>query len=123
MTDNTNGLPRLGSTDAAKPDLKTRTVAIPDRGVSVVLRKPSVGMIVEAQDELDLESTDVREGFQSTVSLVARMLVEPVMTQDALKAEVEEWSFSDWQVLQTAALELAGMREEDAQTTRAQFRE
>lgn len=118
-----NGLPRLGSAEAPKPDLKTKVVAIPDRGVTIVLKKPSVGMIVAAQEELKLDTEDIREGYMATVELVARMLVEPKMSVEELKAEVDDWSFSDWQVLQGAALELAGMREEDVLNARAEFRE
>lgn len=116
-----NGLPRLGSSEAGKPSVETKVVTIPDREVTVVLRKPSVGMIIDAQGSLNPESTDVREGYQSTIGLVAEMMVEPEMTVDELKAEVDEWSFSDWQVLQEAALELAGLREEDAEKAREKF--
>src|SRR5262245_7871673 len=122
MTDQKNGLPRLGSAEAGKPDKHTQVVVIPDRGVSVVLRKPSVGMIVEAQSELDLDTEDVEKSYLSTVNLVARMLVEPTMSAEDLKAEVDEWTFSDWQTLQAAALEMAGLREEDAVETRDAFR-
>lgn len=121
MPSGNNNLPRLGSPDAGKPSFKTETVAIPDRGATIVLRKPSVGMILDVQEELDSEDTSVRESYSATVSLVAEMLVEPKMSEDELRAEVDEWSFADWQILQGAALKLAGLREEDVRQARADF--
>lgn len=121
-----NSLPRLGSTQAGEAKPKTKEVAIPDRGVTILLRKPSVQMILDAQAAISptgpgQDGVDIKEGYASTVQLVSKMLVEPKMSEEALKVEVDDWSFADWQVLQTAALELAGLGEGVAEKTRAQF--
>jgi hypothetical protein len=130
MTARKNGkgspLPRLGSADAKpSPSLTrpTHVVDIPERGVSLVLQKPSVRTIIDLQEDIDLSTEDVRKAYGSTVKLVALMLVDPEMPEDDLRAEVDEWSLGDWQILQREALDLAGIGEEAERQRRAEFPE
>lgn len=117
-----NGLPRLGSKEAAaEAALETKMVSIPDRGVTVVLRKPSVGAMLDLQSSHDVESEDVDVQFGFSVALVASMLAEPEMDADALRKEVREWSFDDWRLLQSTALEFAGLGEESQRNAQASF--
>lgn len=111
--------PRLGESHTAKQ--KTKEVTIPDLGATVLLRKPSVGTIIAIQPRVEEAGEDTQKAFESSVALVAEMLVEPDWSEKQLREAVEDWAFSDWQALQTAAMELAGMSEEAQRKSREEF--
>lgn len=104
-------LPRLGSAKAPKPNRRQEEVTIPERGVSVLLEQPSVEDLLAMQDLFD-DDSDTRDSYTSAVKLVADMLVDPDWDVEQLKTEVNAWSMNDWQVLQTAAIELSGLKGE-----------
>lgn len=122
MSADNGSLPRLGSPEAsAKRAAKTKVVELPDRGASVVLAKPSLGLVLDVQKQIDKLEDD--DGFESSVLVVSRMLDEPKMSEEQLRAEVLDWSMGDWQILQTAAMELAGLSEEGRRSAEREFRD
>lgn len=111
-------LPRLGSKETV--ERPTLEIDIPDQGVSVLLRKPSVEAMVELQEQ---QQGGNIMGFASAISLIALMLEDPDLNEEQLREAVEPWSFGDWLVLQEAALRLSGMSEEVRVAAEAAFRD
>lgn len=113
-------LPRLGSAKANSHQPQTREVELPDRGVSLLLKRPTVETVLDLQDQISDEET-AREGFRGGVALIARMLVEPAMSEEDFRKEAESWAYSDWELLQDVAMEFAGMRREVESAASAEF--
>jgi len=111
-------LPRLGQ---IKFTVKATEVELPDAGASIVLQKPNVRTILAMQDQTDNENAGAREMFTSAVTLIAGMLVEPELTEQELREQIDQLTFSDWQHLQDAAMELAGLGEETRRQTEEAF--
>jgi hypothetical protein len=88
----------------AKPASAEREVELPDLEATVLLRKPSVTAMIEAQKQITKDSDE----FDDSLRLVAITLVEPALSYEQLRAEVPEWTTEDWLTLQAAALDLIG---------------
>jgi hypothetical protein len=118
-------LPRLGSAEAPKAQPPHKTVELADRGVSIELRKPRVETIVEFQERSpdDEGEPKPREVHAGTVWLISQMLVDPEWSEEQLAPEVAEWTVSDWNHVQTEALALAGLGEEERASAQAEFQE
>lgn len=110
-------LPRLQA--GQKPDAKTREVELPDLGATVLLRRPTVGEFTELHE--GLVAADASEYLYS-IALAATCLVEPELDAEQLKAAVDEWSPTDWMVLQAAALDLTGAGGGALRAAQDQFR-
>jgi len=111
-------LPRLGQ---VKYTVKATEVELPDAGASLVLQKPTVRTILAMQAQVDSENATAGEMFTSAITLVAGMLVEPELTEEELREQVDQMTFSDWQHLQDKAMELAGLGGETRRQTEAEF--
>lgn len=103
-------LPRLGAAKTPRAKRRTEVVELPDRGVSVLIGSLDIETFLDVQDSMP-EGEGVRERFEQSIELVAKMLIEPKLDPEALRAEVVTWSASDWMILQNAAIALAGFGE------------
>ena len=105
-------LPVLGS--AAAPKRRARpakvNVDLPGRGVRVVLQpKP-----IEEMDDL-LDEVAQLDGQEAELKAVSELMVDPKMTVEQLRKEIQGWDYADWVRLRAAASRLSGLQEVMAQ--------
>lgn len=90
----------------ARPQSSEQEVELPDLGATVLLRKPQVTAMIDAQKHITTDSDE----FEDSLRLVAITLAEPQLSAEQLGDEVREWTTEDWMTLQAAALDLIGMK-------------